>query len=108
MAELTPMPSASVMIARKVNPGDFRSCLKAKRKSFISFGPQGFDRVYWRRAACRHEARGRGDDRKEPRDGKINERIKRIYLKEDILQSGSGENSEEQRGRARSNNKPDH
>ena len=35
MAELTPMPSANVTIASKVNPGDLQSCRTANRKSFI-------------------------------------------------------------------------
>src|SRR5437762_3941333 len=35
IAELTPMPSAKVIIARAVNPGDLRSCRSANRKSFM-------------------------------------------------------------------------
>src|SRR5438105_12781173 len=36
MAVFMPMPSASVIMARQVNPGDLRSCRRAKRKSLIS------------------------------------------------------------------------
>src|SRR4029434_649974 len=35
IAELTPMPSAKVIIAREVNPGDLQSCRSANRKSFM-------------------------------------------------------------------------
>src|SRR6266705_2022120 len=108
IAVFAPIPSASVRTAIKVNTGDLRSWRSANPRSFISLSAKCLNRVDTRRAARRNEARGRGDDREEPRDSKINERIERVHFEEDILQSGSGENSEEQRGRARAENKPDH
>src|SRR4051812_635057 len=39
MALFTPIPSARVRTATNVKPGDFRSCRKAKRKSFIITSP---------------------------------------------------------------------
>src|SRR5437016_5396219 len=36
IAVFAPMPSASVSTAMNVNPGDFRSCRRAKRRSFMS------------------------------------------------------------------------
>src|SRR4029434_4717063 len=59
MAALAPMPRASVIITTNVNPGDFRSCRKAKRMSFtmaLSFGSQRDDWIDARCAASRHAA----------------------------------------------------
>src|ERR1044071_7052351 len=63
MALLTPIPSASVRTATNVKPGDFKSCRKAKRRSFIvslhvtrhffSFGAKGYDGIDSRGAAGR-------------------------------------------------------
>src|SRR5436190_8071903 len=67
IAVFTPIPSASVSTARKVNPGDLRSWRRAKRRSFIgseiknwSFCAQGDDRIHTRGAAGWHTA---GDQR---------------------------------------------
>src|SRR5262249_48576811 len=40
IAVVAPMPSAIVITAMKVNPGDFRSWRRANLRSFISFGAQ--------------------------------------------------------------------
>ena len=40
IAVVAPMPSAIVITAVKVNPGDFQSWRRANLKSFMSFGPQ--------------------------------------------------------------------
>src|SRR5262245_44629018 len=59
MAALAPMPKASVMITTNVNPGDFRSCRRAKRMSFnmdLSFGSQRDDWIDARCSASRHAA----------------------------------------------------
>src|SRR5438034_1133814 len=53
MAVFIPMPSASVMTARVVNPGDLRSWRRAKRTSFISFSAQSLDWIYARGASSR-------------------------------------------------------
>src|SRR3954464_15613568 len=53
MALFTPIPSARVRTATNVKPGDFRSCRKAKRKSFMiwshvaspSFGAESDNRI---------------------------------------------------------------
>src|SRR5438045_3358771 len=51
MAVLAPMPSASVMIAIAVNPGDFRSCRRANFRSFMLFSAQSDDWIDARSAA---------------------------------------------------------
>src|SRR5262249_38877550 len=64
MATLAPMPSASVMITTNVNPGDLRSCRRAKRTSFnmevirlsVSFCSQRDNWVDTRRTASWHAA----------------------------------------------------
>src|SRR5439155_14498280 len=43
MAVFAPMQSASVSTATKVNPGDLRSCRRANRRPFISFGTQSLN-----------------------------------------------------------------
>src|SRR6266480_5910257 len=53
MAVFIPMPSASVMTARVVNPGDLRSWRRAKLRSFISFSAQSLDWLYARGASSR-------------------------------------------------------
>src|SRR5918996_4586351 len=69
-AVFAPMPSASVITATAVNPGDLRSWRKAKRMSFNmevlqlsgSFGSQGNDRINTRGAPRRHPAGDQRDD----------------------------------------------
>src|SRR5215510_6394693 len=70
MAALAPMPSARVMITTNVNPGDLRSCRRAKRMSFNmevirssgSFGSQRDDWIDARSAAGWHAARDQSDE----------------------------------------------
>src|SRR6516165_8859060 len=56
MAALAPMPSASVMTATAVNPGDLRSWRRANFMSFISFSSQSDDRIDARSAAGGYQA----------------------------------------------------
>src|SRR6266576_2423005 len=55
MAVFSPIPSASVITARKVKPGDLRSWRRANRRSFISLCAQSFDWIDMRSAACRNQ-----------------------------------------------------
>src|SRR6516162_10893647 len=57
MAALAPMPSASVMTATAVNPGDLRSWRRANLRSFISFGAQRLDRIDVSSAPCWQQTR---------------------------------------------------
>ena len=41
----SPMPSASVRTATRVNPGDLRSWRRANLRLFILFGAQRFNRI---------------------------------------------------------------
>src|SRR5215475_5729639 len=43
IAVFMPMPTASVSTARKVNPGDLRSCRRANFRSFMLLSAQCFD-----------------------------------------------------------------
>src|SRR5262249_4372685 len=94
MAELTPMPRASVITARAVNPGDFRSWRKAKRASFNmevirpsgSFGSQGDDWIDTRCAPCRYpRSQECGDGEKQP-DAEINAQIDAFDFEKYTLQ----------------------
>src|SRR2546430_17214987 len=58
-------------------------------------------------AACGNETRCRRDESEHSCNCEINERIKRVDLEENVLQSSGGENSEEQCGAARAKDKPD-
>src|SRR5207244_11449907 len=49
-------------------------------------------------AACRNEARRRGDESEHSCNREINNWIERVDLEEDVLQCSSGDNSEKQRG----------
>ena len=49
-------------------------------------------------AACGNEARCRGDESEHSRNREINDGIEGVDLKENVLQSSRGENSEKQRG----------
>src|SRR5947207_4112053 len=57
IAVFSPMPSASVRTAIKVNPGDLRSWRKANFRSFISLGAQCLNRIDKCGAAGRQQAR---------------------------------------------------
>src|SRR5947208_16257359 len=68
-----PMPSARVMTAMAVNPGDLRSCRNAKRNSFMiavslkvfsSLCAQCDDRIHTRGATSWHAAGDQGDSEK--------------------------------------------
>src|SRR5215469_3482387 len=70
MEVFRPIPSARVMTAITVNPGDLRSCRNAKRSSFIiavslkvfsSFCAQRYNRIDTRRAASRYAAGNQSD-----------------------------------------------
>src|SRR5215475_14226327 len=69
MEVFRPIPSARVITAITVNPGDLRSCRNAKRNSFmiaislkvfLSFCSQGDDRIDTRGTACGNKT---GDQR---------------------------------------------
>src|SRR6187401_97441 len=62
IAVFAPIPSASVTIATRVNPGDLRSWRKASFKSFMSLRSESDDRVDACGAASWHAA---GDQRDE-------------------------------------------
>src|SRR6478752_6438299 len=57
-------------------------------------------------AACRNEARRRGDESEHSCNCEINDGIKRVDFEENVLQSSGGEN-EKQRGASGAKNKPD-
>src|SRR4029453_6391474 len=65
IAVFRPIPSASVMTAINVKPGDLRSWRRANFKSFISFGTQGDYRIDARGAQRRNEACEDGNHREE-------------------------------------------
>src|SRR5262245_19732684 len=69
------MPSASVQIASKVNPGDLRSCRRANVTSFISFSAESLKRVDPRSAACRHPGSEKRRSEQKPADREVNSRI---------------------------------
>ena len=52
----SPIPSANVMIAIAVNPGDLRSWRTANFRSFMSFGSEGNDWIDARSTARREPA----------------------------------------------------
>src|SRR5438477_5743241 len=59
IAVFAPIPSASVITAMRVNPGDFRSCRRAKRRSFMS-QPRILSRRYFFRGWLDRNAAGAG------------------------------------------------
>src|SRR5437016_13155193 len=58
-------------------------------------------------AACGNETGCRGDESEHSCNPDINERIERVDLEENVLQSSGGENSEKQRGATRTQDEPD-
>src|SRR5205085_12639988 len=69
------MPSASVMIAIAVNPGDLRSWRRANFRSFISFSAQSNNWIDARRAARRNPGRKKSDGAQKRTNREINSRI---------------------------------
>src|SRR5882724_3661042 len=115
IAVFSPMPSASVRTAIKVNPGDFRSCRRAKRISANikasqlcgSFVTERSHRIDARRASRGNETRRRGHEREQSRDGEINGWIERVDLEQNIFQRSCGQDSEQQRRATRAKHKTD-
>src|SRR5882724_1820622 len=105
IAVFSPMPSASVRTAIKVNPGDFRSCRRAKRISANikasqlcgSFVTERSHRIDARRASRGNETRRSGHEREQSRDGEINGWIKRVDFEQNIFQRSCGHDSKQQR-----------
>src|SRR5207248_7302685 len=119
IAVFSPIPRASVSSASKVNAGDLSNCRRAKRRSVITIRSLALDFAtaslvsqcdHWidlGGAACGNETRCRRDESEHSCNCEINERIKRVDLEENVLQSSGGENSEEQCGAAGAKDKPD-
>src|SRR5438034_6545309 len=110
IAVFSPMPSASVMTARKVNPGDLPNCRKAKRRSLITIESLAYDfaitslvsqcdhGIDLSGPACGNETRCGGDKSKHSCHRAIDNWIERVDLEENVLQRSGGENSEKQCG----------
>src|SRR5438270_4827988 len=82
MAVLAPMPSASVMIAIAVNPGDFRSCRRANFRSFMLFSAQSDDWIDARSAACWNKTRKQsGNGKSCGSNGNQNRIVRRDLVK---------------------------
>src|SRR5262245_24329157 len=75
IAMFIPIPTASVSTARKVNPGDLRSCRRANFRSFMLFSAQCFDWINTRGAACGKKT---GKERGESQYHARNEKGERI------------------------------
>src|SRR6266481_634944 len=80
IAVLSPIPSASVSTAIKVNPGDLRSWRRANLRSFISFGAQRLDWIKVCRATCRYLTCGKSNQRQQDCGTDERERVSCCHL----------------------------
>ena len=67
----------------------------------VLFRAKRYDRIDPGGATRRHKTRSRRHGRKQRRHSHINEWVERVHFEKNILQSGRGQNSQEQRGCAR-------
>src|SRR5213595_1128711 len=80
IAVFSPMPSASVRTAIKVNPGDLRSWRRANFRSFILFGAERYHRIDASRATCWDEAGNQRHDAHDQRNAQQSGDMKRGHV----------------------------
>src|SRR5260221_2049635 len=93
IAVLAPIPRASVRIATAANAGFLVNWRRAKRKLFITKRHHGIDAG---RATRGNEARRCGNRGQQRCDRKINGRVERIDLEQNILERRGGDDAEKQ------------
>src|SRR5437016_3778112 len=102
IAVFAPMPSARVRIATAANAGFLVNCRSARRKLFIA------KRNHWidtSGAARRNKTGSCGDCGQQRRDRKINGRVERVDLEQNIFERRGGDDAEKQCDAARAQDK---
>src|ERR1700693_414734 len=109
IAVFAPMPRVSVRTETNVNAGDFRSCRSANRMSVnIIVPPQAkfsliTERDHWidpRGPPSGNKTRNRRDQGQHAGDRKIDRRIERVDLEQNIFQRSRRDDSQQQRDTA--------